>query len=485
MVPPLRLARLNDAPVRPERAFVLYWMIAARRSAWNFALDHAVAQARALGRPLLVLEALRVDHRWASARFHQFVLDGMRDQQAAFTAAGITYYPYLEPSPGAGAGLVETLARQAALVVTDEAPLFFLPRMVRATATRLDVAVDAVDSNGLLPLRAVDAVYPTAYAFRRVLQQRLPAHFSDRPSARLPDAGTLPPPAPLPEAIRTRWPDAFTWLDAHGGSLASLPIDHTVTAAPMRGGALAARARLQAFLAADLGAYGDQRNHPDRDATSQLSPYLHWGHISTHEVFHTLMAREGWIGDVASRATGGREGWWGVSPAAESFLDELITWRELGYNMTFRRDDYDQYESLPDWARRSLDAHTADPRPHLYPFDVLDGATTGDALWNAAQRQLRREGRMHNYLRMLWGKKILEWTASPREAARVMIELNNRYALDGRNPNSYSGIFWVLGRYDRPWAPVRPIFGAIRYMSSANTARKLRVREYLERYAAD
>jgi deoxyribodipyrimidine photo-lyase len=173
-----------------------------------------------------------------------------------------------------------------------------------------------------------------------------------------------------------------------------------------------------------------------------------------------------------------------MSPAAEAFIDQLVTWRELGYNMAARRDDYAEYSSLPDWARRSLDAHAADPRPHIYPFETLDAATTDDELWNAAQRQLRREGRIQNYLRMLWGKRILEWTAAPQDALAAMIELNNRYALDGRNPNSYSGIFWVLGRYDRPW-PVRPIFGAVRYMSSANTARKLRVREYLARYAAD
>jgi deoxyribodipyrimidine photo-lyase len=336
-----------------------------------------------------------------------------------------------------------------------------------------------------LPIRAVDTVFPTAYAFRRVLQQRLPAHLSERPSAQLPPAGALPPPPAVADRVRARWPDAFTWLDTLGGSLASLPIDHAVAPTGLAGGEVAARERLRAFLASDLGAYAEQRNHPDRDATSQLSPYLHWGHISSHEVFHTLMAREGWLGNVAGRATGAREGWWGVSPAAEAFIDQLVTWRELGYNMAARRDDHTEYASLPEWARRTLDAHAGDPRPHLYSFERLDHAETDDALWNAAQRQLRREGRIHTYLRMLWGKKILEWTASPQDALAAMIALNDRYALDGRDPNSYSGIFWTLGRYDRPWAPTRPIFGAIRYMSSANTARKLRVREYLTRYPPD
>jgi deoxyribodipyrimidine photo-lyase len=171
-----------------------------------------------------------------------------------------------------------------------------------------------------------------------------------------------------------------------------------------------------------------------------------------------------------------------VSAAAEAFLDELVTWRELGFNMCAWRADFDRYESLPAWARAALDAHAADRRPWLYAPDELERGTTHDALWNAAQMQIVREGRMHNYLRMLWGKKILEWSASPREALSVMIHLNNKYGLDGRDPNSYSGIFWCLGRYDRPWGPERPIFGSVRYMSSENTARKFPVKGYIARY---
>jgi deoxyribodipyrimidine photo-lyase len=172
-----------------------------------------------------------------------------------------------------------------------------------------------------------------------------------------------------------------------------------------------------------------------------------------------------------------------MSEPAEAFLDELITWREVGFNMAaLRPEDYDRYDSLPDWARKTLAKHARDRREHLYSLEEFEQARTHDPLWNAAQRQLVREGRIHNYLRMLWGKKILQWTASPQGAADVMIELNNRYALDGQDPNSYSGIFWVLGRYDRPWGPERPVFGTVRYMSSQNTARKVAVQSYLERY---
>ena len=172
-----------------------------------------------------------------------------------------------------------------------------------------------------------------------------------------------------------------------------------------------------------------------------------------------------------------------MSESAESFLDELVTWRELGFNMAWQYSDYDRYDSLPDWAIRTLEDHSADPRPYVYELQEFEEAKTHDELWNAAQRQLLVEGRIHNYLRMLWGKKILQWTQSPQEALDVMVELNNKYALDGRDPNSYSGIFWVLGRYDRAWGPERPVFGKIRYMTSKNTARKYPVKKYIQKFS--
>ena len=174
-----------------------------------------------------------------------------------------------------------------------------------------------------------------------------------------------------------------------------------------------------------------------------------------------------------------------MSPGAEAFLDQLVTWRELGFNMCFHRPDYASYDSLPAWAQKTLAEHAHDERPHLYELADLERARTHDDIWNAAQRQLQRDGIIHNYLRMLWGKRIVEWSPNARVALGHMVELNNRYAIDGRDPNSYAGIFWVLGRYDRAWGPERKIFGKVRYMSSANTRRKLRLGGYLERYGAE
>ncbi|MBK7978291.1 MAG: deoxyribodipyrimidine photolyase [Deltaproteobacteria bacterium] len=488
MVPAARVRALNEAPAWSDGDYVLHWMTATRRVRSSFALDRSLEHARALGKPLVILEALRVGYRWASDRLHRFILDGMAENQRRLDAAPVTYFPYVEEAPDAGKGLLAALAARACLIVTDDFPCFMLPHMAAAAARQVNVRMEAVDGNGLLPMRAASQVFPTAYAFRRFLQKTLPEHLPERPALDPWSAGApLARLAALPREITTRWPVASPELLSGGArELARLPIDHAVSPVPVRGGSAAGEEAARRFVARRLGDYGEHRNEPESEVTSGLSPYLHFGHVSPHDVFDAIVARERWSPDrTAERANGSREGWWGMSAAAEGFLDQLVTWRELGYNFCWQRDDHDRYESLPAWARKTLDEHTADPRPHAYALDDLEHARTHDPLWNAAQTQLVREGTIHNYLRMLWGKKILEWSPTPREALAVMIELNNKYALDGRNPNSYSGIFWTLGRYDRPWAPERPIFGTIRYMSSQNTARKVRVKEYLARYAPE
>ncbi|MDO9443906.1 MAG: deoxyribodipyrimidine photolyase, partial [Dehalococcoidia bacterium] len=442
--PTERLRVMSGAPVQGAGEFVLYWMTAQRRLHSNFALQFAAERAAALRRPLVILEALRLGYRWASDRLHRFVLDGMRDHAAALAGSTVHYYAYVEPHEDAGDGLVEALSLRACEVVTDDYPAFFTRRMLAATAPRLSVRLTAVDGNGLRPMRRGERTFPTAYLFRRALQAELPALLGEFPEPdplALHDLPRLP--AGALDEIARRWPPL-----EHAASvdLGALAIDHAVPVAPVEGGRVAALARMHGFLATGLGGYGDGRNHPDDDGASGLSPYLHFGHFGAHEVVAAVLERGRWTPErIAPRVNGAKAGWWGLSPGSESYLDELVTWRELGFNFCAQRPEaIDRYEGLPDWARATLDAHAGDPREAVYELDAFAEARTHDPLWNAAQRQLLREGRVHNYLRMLWGKKILEWSATPREALGIMVELNNRYALDGRDPNSTSGIAWVL-----------------------------------------
>lgn len=474
---------MNDAPVRESGEYVLYWMVANRRYDFNFSLERAVEWAKELGKPLVILEALRVGYRWASDRLHAFVIQGMRDNASRFESRCVTYVPYLERAHGEGSGLLAALAKRAAVVVTDDFPAFFIPRMITAAGARLSVRLEAIDGNGLLPMRGTDKVYARAHDFRRHLQRTMPEEIYVFPKQDPLRGAGLPRLEALPSAVTKRWSPA-TAEELANPPLAEFDIDHGVGEVDLVGGGDSGRARMRTFLDDRLSGYADDRNQPDVDAASGLSPYLHFGHVSAHAVVRELAHRESWSPDVLRPSSGGkREGWWQMSAPAEAFLDELITWREVGFNMcALRPDDYDRFESLPAWTLKNFEKHADDPREHLYSLEEFEHAKTHDEIWNAAQRELVTTGRMHNYLRMLWGKKILEWTRTPREALDVMVELNNKYALDGRNPNSYSGIFWCLGRYDRAWGPERPIFGTVRFMSSDSTRRKLRIKPYLAKY---
>lgn len=481
MVPSDRVQVENDAPWRPERPYVLYWMTANRRLSWNYALDRALELARELGRPLLVFEPLRVDHRWASRRFHTFVVQGMWDNAAEAAAHGVTYLPWVEPEVGAGRGLLEALAASAAAVVTDLWPSLFHPHMLRAAAARLDVRLESVDSVGVLPLAQPGRDFTAAQHFRRHLHKTAWHLLAEHPEP-APLTGYDLHRALVPAEVVARWP-ASDLAALLAGGIDALPLD-PLAPAPLRGGAVAGEAVARAFLETRLGRYHTDRNDPDGDGASGLSPWLHFGHVSAHRLIHEVVLREGWSpSQVDPSKIAAREGFWRMSAAAEAFVDECVVWRELGHQWCYLHpESHEDMDSLPDWALTTLRAHAQDARPVVYDRDRLAAARTHDPLWNAAQRQLVEEGRIQNYLRMLWGKKVLEWSATPREAWDTLFDLNNRYALDGRDPNSVSGISWTFGRFDRPWGPERPIFGTVRYMSSDNTAKKLTLDAYLRRW---
>lgn len=481
-VPPIRVRAANEAAVHEKGAYVVYWMNAYRRLHYNFALERAVEWAVHLDQPLVILDALRVGYRWASDRFHRFVLDGIADNQEALARTNVFHYAYVERVLDEGKGLLETLGQNASVVITDDFPCFFLPKAVKAAAHFLPVRLEAVDSNGLLPMHSTERVFERAVDFRRHLQKTLLPHLEELPLQDPLEALPLPRLAEksLPKGILSKWPIAE---DLRTLDLGKLPIDHKVAPVAYRGGEQAARQCMQTFLNDRIQDYL-LRNHPDENGASGLSPYLHFGHISAHEIFLELTANEGWSKSrIAKRVSAKALGFWGMSEAAESFFDELVTWRELGFNFCSHRPDYDRYASLPKWARDTLAYHEKDVRPYVYTRAQFEKAETHDSLWNAAQTQLLREGRIHNYLRMLWGKKILEWSKTPEDALKTLIELNNKYAVDGRNPNSYSGIFWVLGRFDRPW-PERAIYGTIRCMTSDSTRKKVELDQYMRTFGS-
>ena len=350
------------------------------------------------------------------------------------------------------------------------------------------------DSNGVIPMSWTESAHTTAHGFRRFVH----SNFSRTPQ-------TWPKFNPIPKGYDLVMEDAhfdsiiedsklklppyeWLWRCSEGGStgkkaLSAIDIDHDVE--PVRfvsGGRNSAIKQLSAFLTNRLERYHQDRNDIANPAVSGLSPWLHFGHISSIEIVEKILENGKWTPEsIDMSRKGAREGWWGLSAGVESFLDQIITWRELGFNNAYHNENHNKFESIPEWAKKTLAEHSDDERV-LYTFEQIENAETHDEIWNAAQIQLLKTGIIHNYLRMLWGKRILEWASTPEQAAEWMIQLNDRYALDGRDPNSYTGIFWVLGRHDRAWGPERAIFGKIRYMSSENTRRKMNLKPYLQQF---
>ena len=479
--PASRIRVLNDRDPDPGKPYVLYWMTTARRTGWNHALDHAVHLASTIGKPLVVFEALGLRYPYPSVRHHQFVLDGMAENAAALRSRGATVLTAVATRIGSTKNLLHTLSAHSCAVITDETAFPFLRGLARQAA-RAPVHAVAVDSIGTLPLSAATRAFPTAHSFRRHLQKSLPAHLHAAPHPDPLGAVDLPGTPVLP--------DLSPWASVvgHNGlpddlDLASLPLDHSVGATACRGGSAAAVERWRDFLESRLDHYADGRNHPDDAGSSGLSPWLHHGHFSTFQALSEIGERYDWHPDMLTPGgRGSRTGWWGLPAGPEAFLDEIITWREVGQVFAWHEPVAHEWDTLPAWARTTLDAHANDPRPETYDRETLEAADTADPIWNAAQRELVRTGRMHNYLRMLWGKKVLQWSDTPQQALETLLYLNDKYALDGRDPNTLAGVGWVFGRFDRAWGPERPIFGKTRYMTSDSTARKLRLRRYLERW---
>jgi deoxyribodipyrimidine photo-lyase len=454
-----------------------------RRLERNHALDYALACARELAKPLVVYEGLRLDYPWASSRLHQFVLQGMADNAAAAAKRGINYWPFVETPKQPGRGLVDRLAARSALVVTDDFPCFVVPGQSEAVARRVPVPVFAVDGNGVVPLSLLGPAVSAAAHLRPRIHKLFAEGFAHRAAAR----------PRVPDAARRRIAPPFdAWKPPKdlAAFVASLPIDASVppvSATP--GGRSAGLLRMRDFLKSRLRGYAESRSIPRpllQGHASGLSPYLHFGHVSIEEVAEAVLGVGFSPEELRLENRGKRVGFFSRDADVNAFLDEALTWRDVGFQWHWsrRRDTASLETALPAWAMASLNAHAADRRAYSYDLEAWDAAATHDPLWNAAQTELKKTGVIHNYLRMLWGKKVIEWSRTPQEAYATLVHLNNRYALDGRNPNSWTGILWCFGLFDRPWAPERKVLGVIRYMSSENTARKFDLKPYLDYIAA-
>jgi deoxyribodipyrimidine photo-lyase len=471
-----RLRRLNDQKPNPGGEYVLYWCQAARRLRHNHALDYAALCAKEHARPLVVYEGLRREYPWASPRLHRFVLEGMRDNAQDAEQRGLHYWPFVETATGPGRDLLLRLAERAVLVVTDDFPAFIVPGQTAALARRATVPVFAVDGNAIVPLSLLGPAVSAAAHLRPRIHKAFAEAWAHRAAPR---GGAT-------AKHETRLTPPFALWDGRIDESVLRGLDESVPPVPgLSGGSRAGRACLRSFVKNRLRGYAESRSEPTAPAdghASGLSPYLHFGHVSIEEVAAAVLECEGsWTtDDLRVHNRGKREGFFSDDPDVNAFLDEALTWRDVGLQWHWhRRQDTATLETaLPEWARRTLHAHASDPRAHTYILEEWEAGETHDPLWNAAQRELVATGTLHNYLRMLWGKKVIEWSRSPEEAYRTLVHLNNKYALDGRDPNSYTGILWCFGLFDRPWPPERPVLGTLRYMSSANTARKFDLRPY-------
>jgi deoxyribodipyrimidine photo-lyase len=430
----------------PRGRYILYWAQSARRLRNNIALEYAIACANELGLPVVVYESIRPDYPFANDRLHAFVLEGVQQNRIDATARGLQYHFFLPKTADEARGVVVRLARNARRVITDEYPTSIIAAQTRRFLARSPAAVHLVDGNGILPMRAFGKELYSA----RFLRDRAHALFRD-----------------LWPSIEEREPRKRSRvgldLPSYDGTnpreaARACDIDHSIAMVATKGGRDAALARFESWLREGLPGYASERNKAAKHL-SGLSPYLHFGHIGIHEIAERVLQSDAPDEDV------------------DSFLEEAIIRRELSFNFCFYNPRFDSLDALPAWAKATLDAHRRDRRSPAYAYEELRDAQTHDDVWNLSQKQLLATGTIHGYLRMLWGKKLIEWSETPEDALATMLRLHDIYAIDGRDPNTYAGVQWCFGKHDRPWVPERPVFGTIRWMSSEQTAKKVRLKE--------
>lgn len=446
MIQPERIVELNNAVVREGGEYVLYWMQASQREAYNHALEFSIELANKHGLPLLVVFGITDDYPEANERHYAFMLEGLRETATHISQRGATFRLY----HGSPEKVAIESAQRACLVVTDRGYLHHQIAWRKAVAAAAGCPVFQVESDAVVPVEVVSE--KEEYA-ARTIRPKITRHLK-----------TFLVPLKRQAINVTEFSTEISdGLDLASPSLLSqLRLDRSVPALlSLKGGPTEAKRKLQEFISSKLANYASERNDPTKDYTSGLSHYLHFGQISPVQIALNVGA-----------STGGKEN-------IDAYLEELIVRRELAFNFTFYNPRYDEYAALPEWAQATLEKHRQDPREHLYTWEELENAKTHDPYWNAAMREMVRCGTMKGYMRMYWGKKILEWSKHPEEAFEQTLYLNNKYFIDGRDPNSFTNVAWIYGKHDRPWAE-RPIFGTVRYMNANGLKRKFDIDQYVQ-----
>lgn len=443
-----RITPLNSrAPVKG--GYVLYWMQQAQRFDFNHALQYAVQEADRHDLGVVVAFCLVDDYPGANLRHYAFMMEGLRETVPRFREAGMQCLIVR----GRPEDVIPLLSRDACLVVVDRGYLRHQVLWRTRVAARIECPLVQVESDIVVP---VETASPKAEYAARTIRLKIHRHrerFLRPLETRVPRRSSLGcVPAGIEELPGERSPEALN-VDR-----TAAPVGAFFTGGPTRG-----RVLFQAFLRDKLGSYVQHHNQPQTDDCSCMSMYLHFGQVSPLDL--ALQALE--LDDD-------------LPEDVDAFLEELIVRRELAINFVRYTGEYDSFSCLPAWARKTLERHGADRRPQVYSTEELDGASTHDTYWNAAMTEMKVTGFMHNYMRMYWGKKILEWRRTPQEAWATLLELNNRYFLDGRDPSSYAGAGWVFGLHDRPWGE-RGIYGTVRTMTASGLERKCDIRAYVEK----
>jgi deoxyribodipyrimidine photo-lyase len=442
-----RILRLNDDPTDPKGRYVLYWMQQSQRAAFNHALEYTVRRANALNQGAIVGFGLTDSYPEANERHYAFMLEGLAEVRDSLHDRGIKFVV----RKGEPDKVALDLAADASLIVCDRGYLRHQRQWRARLAANAGKCVVQVEGDVVVP---VEAASDKAEFAARTIRPKLGKVWH----AFLGDLGeTKPKKSSLALPVTGDF-DPRSWED----SLRDLNIDQSVGRVErFRGGTSEARRLLSRFLRSGLAGYKDARNDPADPQCSNLSPYLHFGQISPVEVARKVQAADG-----------------GTKADGEAYLEELVVRRELAINFVNFHPDYDSFRCLPDWAQRTLSEHVKDDRPRHYTRAELEEAKTDDDYWNAAMQEMRLTGYMHNYMRVYWGKKILEWCNTPQYAYSTALYLNNKYFIDGRDPNSYANVAWIFGLHDRPWQE-RPIFGKVRYMNAKGLERKFDIDGYV------